>query len=70
MYAIGHTSHTLISLSETAEAAVRRRQSAMKKKARRVFYRTAIKHEVWSFFETREQAVGFETMLFLNSSQS
>ena len=70
MYAIGHTSHTFISLSATAELAVRRRQAAMAKKARTVFYRTIIKNEIWSFVETREQAVGFNAVLFLNGSQS
>lgn len=66
MYAIGHTSHTLISLSDKVEKQVTRRKAACKTKFKDVFYRTLIKNETWSFVHEYEEAKLIQAMLFLD----
>ena len=69
MYAVGHTSHTLISLSERSENSVRNLRARSKKNHKGVFYRAAIRGETWSFLESYELAKGFQSLLFLDGVQ-
>lgn len=67
MYAIGHTSHALIGLSDTAAARVREKFKGFKsKKDRTLFGRCVIKGETWSFFEEYPSAKSFQALLFLH----
>lgn len=68
MYAVGHTSHTLISLSNEAEAKVRERKKTCGRKFKGCFYRSVIKNEVWSFVETYEEAKATQALLFLDGA--
>lgn len=71
MYAVGHTSHKLIHSSATAEEKIRNRREVSKKVYKgNLFYRTVINNEVWSFFESHEDAKGFLTVLILDGSQT
>jgi hypothetical protein len=70
MYAVGHTSHNMITLSANAEEKVRAKFSAWKsKKHPSLFGRCVIKGEVWSFFETRSDATGHLALLMLHGNQ-
>lgn len=66
MYAVGHTCHTLISLSDSAIEKVKARKNASKVKFKTVFYRCAIKGQTWSFLEDYESAQAFITLLILD----
>ena len=70
MYALGHTSHTLIGLSDSAVAKVRARAAKCKINFKHCFYRANIKNETWSFFKDYEDAKGEQCMLHLHGSQS
>jgi len=69
MYALGHTSHTIISLSDKAITALTARKAKCKIKFKRCFYRTVIKNEIWSFYEDYADVKGEQCMLYLNGSQ-
>lgn len=66
MYAIGHTTHRLISLSDAATNRVIARKNKCKAKFKRAFYCATIKNERWCFYETYEEAQTELAMLFLN----
>jgi len=70
MYAVGHTSHTLISLSDGASAKVEQCKANCKKTFSNVYYRRVIKNETWSFLETYEDAKAHQAMLFLDGGQA
>jgi len=65
MYAIGHTTHRLISISAEFISKIIARKSKSKINFKRAFYCTNIKNETWSFFETYEEAQAELAMLFL-----
>ena len=66
MYAVGHTSLTLISLSDSASQKVMERKNNSKNKFKTVFYRTCIKNEIWSFFEEYNEAKSFQILFGLD----
>ena len=65
MYAVGHTSHNRMVVTDSHEARIRARKEVCGIKFKSVFYRKVVKNEVWSYFETRDQAIGFQTLLHL-----
>lgn len=69
MYALGHTSHTIISLSDSAVAKVREREAKCKVIFKRCFYCANIKGEIWSFFEDYADVKAEQCMLHLHGAQ-
>ena len=69
MYAIGHTSLKLISLSNTATQNVIDRKAACKTKFKNAFYRAKIKNETWTFVEEYSEAKAIQALLMLDGAQ-
>lgn len=69
MYAIGHTSLTLISLSNAATQKVIDRKAACKTKFKNAFYRAKIKNETWTFVEEYSEAKAIQALLMLDGAQ-
>lgn len=70
MYAIGHTSHSLITLTAKSEANVRAKFKNFKRgRNPSLFGRCRIRGETWSFFEQYGDAKGFQALLFLDGAQ-
>lgn len=70
MYAVEETTHTLISLSDSAIAKVKARKAKCKMKFKNVFYRCVIGAQKVSFVETYEEAQTVLYMLHLHGDQS
>lgn len=69
MHALNHTTHVIWRVSEEGETRVRERMQSTKKPRGKAIYRTVIKGDTWTFFETLDDATDFKVLVVLDGAQ-
>ena len=70
MYALNHTTQVIFAVPENNAAKILALSKKTKKKFGSALYRSIIKTDVWSFFETKDAAISFKVLIKLDGCQS